>query len=181
MKNYILIFITLFTLASSQTTGMLTPLGNTKMGLWSHYSANVEEVDQNNADLSFQYMTTSGIEFILGLHYDGENQYKALSFGYHIKLQSINANVQWTRFKSDENQLISYDDMSLLIYSNKGIYGGFSGIKTETEDIVFEWLKVGKLWQFSDNINLGFYYSAKTNEADKGNLGLNMGFTFFSY
>ena len=69
----------------------------------------------------------------------------------------------------------------LLVYSNKGIYGGFGGINTENEDLVFEWLKVGKLWQITDSINLGFYYSAKTNDFDKGNLGLNMGFTFFSY
>ena len=181
MKKYTIILFTLFTLAFSQTTGMFTPSGDTKMGIWTHYSANIDQTDQKNIDFTFQYMTTSGIEFMLGTHSDGDNGYKALSFGYHIKLNSINANIQWTRFKANEKEIMSYDSLWLLAYSNKGIYGGFGGVKTETEDIAFEWLKVGKLWQITESINLGFHYSAKTNELDKGNLGLNMGFTFFSY
>ncbi len=155
-------------------TGMLSSKEESSMGVFSSYSANIEDTNADALwEINFEYMTGIGVEVSLNTG----NGWKGLEIGYHYKAEKWNASMQWSRKLNDSENLDS-DNLWLLGYSESAIFGGFGGSSINDGDWEFDQMVVGKLWSMENGISVGISYTFNTEEYDMGYLGVHTGFKF---
>ena len=184
MKKIILLALTLlgFTLAN---TGILTPKEESGMGAWLSYELATLDSDVEDFEgaynISFDYMTSLGLEVGLNMGDEYGDAWKGLELAYHYKSEKWNMALSWARQLFDDSNDMDTDLLWFTGYSNSRIYGSLGGWSVDGAAFEFELLKFGKIWTFETGASLGVsYWSSFSSDAgiDKGILGIDLGYTF---
>ena len=191
MKKIIIIISILSSFTFAKTgmmTGMLTPADESSMGAWLNYEvATLDDSDgwKSSYTLSFEYMTTMGLEVGLsmgnGFLGSDDADWKGLDLGYHLRMDKYNLNFSYARKMFDDVDT-DFDQLWINSYCSNGLFGGFGGYKLETpfgkSDWEFELLKIGYLHSLESGMTIGVNYYANTDDIMEGTISLLAGYNF---
>ena len=175
MKKMILLTTALFSFTFAQT-GMLTPTGESGMGVWLNHG--VYQLDNDDYDgswtVGFDYMTSVGVEVGLNMM-DGA---KGLDLGYHHSMDTWGMSVSWSRMMMDDVDNMDTDSLWFMAYCDTALYGGIGGMSTDGSDWEFENMTFGKIWTMDMGMSVGVSYNATFDTMGEGEMKLDLGYTF---
>ena len=193
MKKMILLIALLAGITFART-GMMTPAGESGMGVWLNYEvATLGDDDgwKSTYTVSFDYMTTMGIEvgFSMGNGLLGmdDADWKGIDLGYHHKMEKWNMNVSWNRRMYDDygDIELDLDQLWVLGYCDTGLYGGLGGYNMDSnwagldsDGWEFELLKIGYHHSLDMGMTVGVEYYADKDDIADGTVSFLAGYNF---
>ena len=174
MKKTILLFTILLSISFSQTgiitpihqTGMVTPKGESAMGLWGTMS---KVVDCNNCVERFggilSYMMENGVE--MGISYqtkevnsvDVENTIFTMQYHFKDNFKDKNFSIGLSKHTMSQSSYLGSDDedftnLDFVMYANNLFSVALRHSNPDDGDDDFQYISFGKIWNLSS-----FYFS----------------------